>query len=29
MLGGKSVNGNPVLFPKEKSTPYHKIVGKF
>ena len=23
MLGGKSVNGNPVLFPNEKSTPYH------
>ena len=23
MLGGKSVNGNPVLFPNENSTPYH------
>ena len=23
MLGGKSVNGNPVLFPSENSTPYH------
>ena len=23
MLGGKSVNGNPVLFPCENSTPYH------
>jgi DNA (cytosine-5)-methyltransferase 1 len=23
MLGGKSVNGNPVLFPREDSTPYH------
>ena len=22
-LGGKSVNGNPVIFPHEKSTPYH------
>lgn len=22
-LGGKSVNGNPVLFPHENSTPYH------
>ena len=22
-LGGKSVNGNPVLFPHEKATPYH------
>lgn len=22
-LGGKSVNGNPVLFPSEESTPYH------
>ena len=23
MLGGKSVNGNPVLFPREDATPYH------
>ena len=23
MLGGKSVNGNPVIFPREDSTPYH------
>ena len=23
MLGGKSVNGNPVLFPNKNSTPYH------
>lgn len=23
MLGGKSVNGNPVLFPYEESVPYH------
>lgn len=23
LLGGKSVNGNPVLFPNENSTPYH------
>jgi DNA (cytosine-5)-methyltransferase 1 len=23
MLGGKSVNGNPVLFPYEDSVPYH------
>jgi DNA (cytosine-5)-methyltransferase 1 len=23
MLGGKSVNGNPVIFPHEESTPYH------
>jgi len=23
MLGGKSVNGNPVLFPREDSVPYH------
>lgn len=23
MLGGKSVNGNPILFPNENSTPYH------
>lgn len=23
MLGGKSVNGNPVLFPHEESVPYH------
>jgi DNA (cytosine-5)-methyltransferase 1 len=22
-LGGKSVNGNPVIFPNEKATPYH------
>jgi len=25
MLGGKSVNGNPVLFPREDATPYHII----
>lgn len=23
MLGGKSVNGNPVIFPHENATPYH------
>ena len=23
MLGGKSVNGNPVIFPREDATPYH------
>lgn len=23
LLGGKSVNGNPVIFPHENSTPYH------
>ncbi len=23
MLGGKSVNGNPVLFPRQDATPYH------
>lgn len=23
MLGGKSINGNPVLFPHEESVPYH------
>ena len=23
MLGGKSVNGNPVLFPREDASPYH------
>lgn len=23
LLGGKSINGNPVLFPNESSTPYH------
>jgi len=23
LLGGKSVNGNPVLFPHEEATPYH------
>jgi len=23
MLGGKSVNGNPVIFPREDSAPYH------
>ena len=23
MLGGKSVNGNPVIFPRENATPYH------
>lgn len=23
MLGGKSVNGNPVIFPREDSVPYH------
>lgn len=23
MLGGKSVNGNPVIFPRQDSTPYH------
>jgi|TARA_R110002153_G_scaffold44933_3_gene126827 DNA (cytosine-5)-methyltransferase 1 len=22
-LGGKSINGNPVIFPREESTPYH------
>ena len=22
-LGGKSVNGNPVIFPREEATPYH------
>jgi DNA (cytosine-5)-methyltransferase 1 len=23
LLGGKSVNGNPIIFPNEESTPYH------
>jgi DNA (cytosine-5)-methyltransferase 1 len=23
MLGGKSINGNPVIFPREDATPYH------
>jgi DNA (cytosine-5)-methyltransferase 1 len=23
LLGGKSVNGNPIIFPHEESTPYH------
>lgn len=23
MLGGKSINGNPIIFPHEKSVPYH------
>jgi DNA (cytosine-5)-methyltransferase 1 len=23
MLGGKTINGNPVIFPREDSTPYH------
>lgn len=23
MLGGKSINGNPVIFPRQDSTPYH------